>query len=113
LAHNNLGRCLYYLSRREEAVAEYHKAIALDAKLAYPHENLGDALTGQGRLEEAAAEYREALERGSKLAAKRLRQLALVRRLPAVLRGDARPANAAEQLDFALLCQQYYVRRYA
>jgi hypothetical protein len=30
-----------------------------------------------------------------------------------VLRGDERPANITEQLDFALLCQQYYLRRYA
>jgi tetratricopeptide (TPR) repeat protein len=111
-AHNNLGRCLYYLGRREEAVAEYHKAIALDTQFTAAHDNLGDALAGEGRLDEAAAEYGKAVERGSKYAAEHLRWLPMVRRLPAVLRGDDRPANAAEELDFAILCQQYYLRRY-
>jgi len=113
LVHNNLGRCLYYLGRGEEAVAEYRKAIALDSRFAAPHENLGDALAGEARLDEATAEYRKALELGSKPAGERLRRLPMVRRLFAVLRGDDKPASAAEQLDFANLCQQYYLRRYA
>jgi Flp pilus assembly protein TadD len=112
VAHNDLGLCLYHMGRHEEAVTGYRKAIELDSQFAAPHENLGDALADEARFEGAMAEYQKALERGGKVAAERLRRLPLSRRLPAVLRGEDKPANATEQLEFASVCQEYYLRRY-
>jgi tetratricopeptide (TPR) repeat protein len=47
--------------RLDEAVAEYHKAIALDPGYVPAHNNLGNALHDRGRLDEAMAEYHEAI----------------------------------------------------
>jgi serine/threonine-protein kinase len=115
--HNDLGSALYQQGKVEEAKAEYRKAIALDPGYALPHSNLGGALLMQGDLEEAVREFSKSLALGLKTAGPWLRycerQLALTRRLPAVLRGEDRPAGPSEQLEFARLCQQPYQRRYA
>jgi WD40 repeat protein/tetratricopeptide (TPR) repeat protein/tRNA A-37 threonylcarbamoyl transferase component Bud32 len=115
--HNYLGLVLFDQGKVEEAVSEYRKAIELNPKFALAHSNLAWALRSQGNLEEAVAEYRKAVELEPRLAAAHhnLRQceemLALERKLPAILEGKARPADAAEQVAFALLC--HLKKRYA
>jgi serine/threonine protein kinase/Flp pilus assembly protein TadD len=115
--HNGLGSVLVQQGKGEEAEREYRAAIGLDPKAAPPHYNLGILLKDRGRLEEAKKEYLQALGLGLQAAGERLRQcdrlLALVQRLPAVLRGDGRPANAQEMLGFAELCSQPFERRLA
>jgi serine/threonine-protein kinase len=45
----------------DEAIACYKKAIALDAKAAWPHNNLGNALRAKGQVDEAIACYKKAI----------------------------------------------------
>jgi hypothetical protein len=75
------------------------------------------ALYYQGELRQAAAQFRRAIALGSKDASGALsvceRQLSLLKRLAAVLRGDDRPTSAAEGVEFARLCRQPFQRRYA
>jgi serine/threonine-protein kinase len=115
--HNGMGILLAEQGKREEAEREFRAAIRLDPKLAGPHQNLGDVLKNRGRLEESKKEYEQALGLGLQAAQERLRQcdrlLAVVQRLPAVLRGDDRPANAQEMLAFAELCSLPFERRLA
>src|SRR5262249_20334552 len=83
--------------------------------------NLGNALQFQGRFAEALACFKRGHELGSKTPywgqpsarwVKRAERLvALAARLPAVLQGKDRPADAAERLEFARICG--YTKRYA
>src|SRR5262249_12612165 len=117
LPHNALGNVLRDQGKREEAEREFRTAIRLDPKLALPHYNLGNVLQGRALLEQARKEYQQALGLGLQAAREPLRQcdrmLALAPRLPAVLRGDDRAADAQEMLGFAELCGQPFERRLA
>jgi serine/threonine-protein kinase len=87
------------------------------------HVGLGNAQSGQGRFREAQAAYAEALRLappGSPIrqlaegeARRCERRIELDRKLPAVLRGDAEPADAAERLALADLCHHPSKRLYA
>jgi tetratricopeptide (TPR) repeat protein len=80
--HNNLGRVLHDLGKRDEARRQYEKALDLLKKLAdeFPavpayqrelartHHNLGLLLTGQGKRDEAKREYEKALNTQQQLA---------------------------------------------
>jgi hypothetical protein len=109
-AHGNLGWLLEKQSRLEESVAESRAAIRLAPNVGWYHNNLGWSLQGLGRLEEAAEEYCLALRHdpAHEKARANLRNLepwlALLPRLEAVRRGEARPADAAEGLKLARLC---------
>ena len=59
--HNDLGAVLQDLGKLDEAVASYHKALALKPDYAEAHNNLGNAFRGLGKLEEAATSYHKAL----------------------------------------------------
>ncbi len=61
-AHNNLATALYQQGAPAEAMAHYHRALALDPNFAEAYNGLGVALADQGRLAEAMACYRRALE---------------------------------------------------
>jgi tetratricopeptide (TPR) repeat protein/serine/threonine protein kinase len=61
-AHNNLGAMLYQLGKRDEGIAEYHKARDLDPNFAAAYCNLGIALNHQGKREEAIALCQKAVE---------------------------------------------------
>jgi Flp pilus assembly protein TadD len=56
--HNGLGYALARQGRTDEAVAEFRKAIDLDATFAPAYNNLADALLKQGKLEEAQQYYK-------------------------------------------------------
>jgi tetratricopeptide (TPR) repeat protein len=110
-AHSNLGAALAGKGQVDEAIACYHKAIRLRPDTAEPHCNLGDALRRQGRFAESLDAYRRGHELGSKQPkwpypsaqwvrdAERL--VELERKLPKILKGDKRPADAAEAAGLA------------
>ena len=52
-----MGYVLARQGRTNEAVAEFRKAIDVDARFAPAYNNLADALAKQGKLEEAAHYY--------------------------------------------------------
>jgi tetratricopeptide (TPR) repeat protein len=120
--HHNLGTVLQAKGWLDEAVAECRKAIDLDPKNAKHHDALGLALLRQGRFAEARDAARQALHLLAESdpqrapATKLLRWceglLALDTKLTAILKGEAHPADTAERLDLAKLCQQYK-KRYA
>jgi tetratricopeptide (TPR) repeat protein len=61
-ARNNLAIALAEQGKLDEAIAEFHKAIALDRTYAQAHSNLGRALAEQGKWEQAMAEYNKAIK---------------------------------------------------
>jgi serine/threonine-protein kinase len=113
-AHLNLGNALDDKGQLDEAISHYQQAIRLVPTYAEAHCNLGHVLRRQGRFEEALAALKRGHELGSKQPGWRYpsgqwvrdaeRLVALDQKLPAVLRGEARPADPAEQLGLARLC---------
>jgi Tfp pilus assembly protein PilF len=119
-AYYNLGTTLDDKGLLDEAIAEFRKAIALKPDDAEAHTNFGAALYHKGLLEQAIAEYRRCHELGCRdpgwhhasaewvhRAEELVRLDAL---LPAILKGEAKPASPAESLQLGQLC--YYTRRY-
>jgi serine/threonine-protein kinase len=114
VAYHNLGTALGQQRKYAEAEAACRKAIDLQPGFAPAHFNLAEALMEQARFEEALAFMRmgnELLpardplrERTRQLLQRCERYMALEARLPAILRGAEKPANAAEQIEFAELC---------
>jgi serine/threonine-protein kinase len=113
-AHINLGSALQALNRPEEAIEQYQHALRLNPEHATAYGGLGQVLLAVGRFPEAQAATRRCLgllPKNHPLRAEGARQLhrcedmlALDGRLPAVLQGEDKPANAAEQFQFAELC---------
>jgi tetratricopeptide (TPR) repeat protein/serine/threonine protein kinase len=114
LAKYGLGYVLGKKGRLDEAIACYKQAIRLQPDYAEAHCNLGDALQRQGRFTEALDARRRGHELGSKRpgwpfpSAQWVRVaeflVELDRKLPAVLQGKQRPADAAEAAALAELC---------
>jgi Flp pilus assembly protein TadD len=110
-AHNNLGNGLQDQGKPAEAIAEYREAIRLKPDYALAHTNLGFVLQQQGQYRQALVQLRRGHELGSRRSdwpypsAEWVRQaerlVALESRLPAVLRGDDKPKDAAEGIGFA------------
>ena len=100
--------------RLDEAIDHYRQAIQSDRELALAHGAMGHALLARGRINEALSATRRCLEllpkndyhRSSltRQLQRSERLLALEGRLPAILQGTDRPADAAECLLFAELC---------
>jgi tetratricopeptide (TPR) repeat protein len=121
LAHCNLGGALNASGDVRGAIAACREAIRLEPDLAEAHCNLGHTLQRQGQYAESLAELRLGHELGSKRpdwrypsaawVARAERLAALAERLPAVLAGTARPADAAERLAFAQML--YDAKRHA
>jgi serine/threonine-protein kinase len=120
-AHNELGIALRKQGRPREAEAAFREAIRLKPDEPDPHGNLGRILPQLGRFVEALECVKHAHELGSKrhgwpdpsgiLVKRAARAAALAERLPAVLEGKDRPANADETVEFATLCE--IMKRYA
>jgi tetratricopeptide (TPR) repeat protein len=120
IAHNNLGNALLDQGKLEEAIAECRTAIRLKPDFAEAHANLALALRAQWKLKDALAAFRRAAEvaPAGSVVARDLpglirqveQQIALDSRLPAVLKGDDVPRDAAERLDFAQLCYDQGLR---
>jgi tetratricopeptide (TPR) repeat protein len=121
-AHSNLGVALQAQGDVQGAIACYRKALDFDPKLVQAHGGLGQALLAQGRFAEGRASAQRALDLIPPKhplrpwVARQIAQaniwLKLEERLPAILRGDEQPKDAAEQLALADLCQRYQ-KRYA
>jgi tetratricopeptide (TPR) repeat protein len=102
------------------AIAAYREAIRLKPDYAEAHCNLGHAQRGAGDFAGSLDELRRGHELGSKRpdwphasaewVRKAERLAALVDRLPAVLKGDDSPRDAAERLSFAQMA--YDTRRF-
>jgi tetratricopeptide (TPR) repeat protein len=119
-AYRNLGLALKDKGRFDEALPIFQRAIELQPDHAESHCDLGLALQHEGEFAQALA----ALKRGHELGSARKdwrqpsarwvkvceRMMELDSRLPRVLKGESRPADAAERLEYALLC--YYRKLY-
>jgi tetratricopeptide (TPR) repeat protein len=113
-AHYNLALALAEQGKQVEAIAAYREAIRLAPDYAEAHCNLGLKLREQGRYSEALAELRRGHELGSKRphwhhpSAQWVRDckrmVAIEVKLPAFLKGEAQPADAASQLALAQMC---------
>jgi tetratricopeptide (TPR) repeat protein/predicted Ser/Thr protein kinase len=121
LIHINLGNLLQRRGDLTGAVACYRRALAIDPKCAEAHCALGLAFLDQGNLREALTEVQTGHDLGSRRKDWSLpsgkwlehcqRCLELDGRLPAILKGEARPAGAAECIALGELCR--YKRLYA
>jgi tetratricopeptide (TPR) repeat protein len=115
-ALNNLGLALADRGKVDEAIGCYRQALGSDPRLANAHRNLARALYGKGRAAEAVACTLRALELMPSqhpdratvlLQLEDCRELArLEEKVPAVLRGQVKPASAREGLELAALCQR-------
>jgi tetratricopeptide (TPR) repeat protein len=117
----NLGTVQEAQGRLDDAEAAYREALRLNPEFPDAHCNLGRVLLQTGRFAEALLERRRGHELGRRRAdwlypsgqwvreAERL--VALDPRLPAVLKGRDRPADAAERVTFAQIC--YFRKLYA
>jgi Flp pilus assembly protein TadD len=121
-AHNSLGNALADQGKLVEAEKEFRTAVRLLPNYAKAHCNLGDVLRGQGRFVEAL----EALKRGHELGSRQpgwhydtaqwIREveqlIVLDTKLQGILQGKVQPANTAERIALARLCQENK-KRYA
>jgi serine/threonine-protein kinase len=100
------GARLFVRERRKEAIACTREAVAWQADLKTEQRRQVQSLLDQGHLEEALAALRKA-----KVAVAVIRvcekQLALDRKLSAIRRGTARPADGAERVALGLLCARW------
>jgi Tfp pilus assembly protein PilF len=122
-AHYNLANLLLTRGRTEEAVTAYRQAVQLNPDLAEAHCNLGHALLSQGRLDEALIFYKRGHELGTKQADWRYpsrewvrqteRLIQLKKKMPAILHGEASPANPSEAISLAWMCRQPDTKQYA
>jgi serine/threonine-protein kinase len=113
-AHYELGNVLLALGRLEAAAAAFRQAITREPEFAEAHCNLSIVLRHQGEFTQALAASRRGHELGSRRrgwpypSAEWVRECQrlcdLDSRLPAVLRGEAQPADAAEWREYARLC---------
>jgi serine/threonine-protein kinase len=111
----NLGHALQSVSDANGAIAAYNKAIELDPNDAETHCNLRQVLQDQGRFAEALAEIEQGHRLGSaqpdwgypsaQWLKETQRLVALDAKLLGILDGSAKPANVAEQLEFAWVCK--------
>ncbi len=110
----NLGNAMRAKNDLPKAIFAYKKAIFFDAKNVAAWNNLGNALTDSGDFPSAVNAFNSALAIDPKyaLARKNLvhaeKLLALEKRLPGVLAGEA--ANAQDLLALADLCRRYKKR---
>jgi serine/threonine-protein kinase len=113
-AHNGLGLVLRLQGKLDGAEAAYRSALEINPNYAEARCNLGNLLSKLGRYTEALEELRRGHKLGSSRADWRYpserwvrnceQKVALTARLPAILRDDDHPADAAERLALARIC---------
>jgi serine/threonine-protein kinase len=121
--HYNLGVALHAKLHLDEAMVEYRQAIRLKPDFAQAHCNLAHLLSREGRFDEALGYMTRGHELGSKQPGWRYPSAQWVRNVeqlvvldkksPAILTGEATPANPAEAIALASMCQQPYKKRFA
>src|SRR5262249_20721763 len=123
-AHYHLGTALALNGQIDEAIPAFRAALRADKGHVDSRHNLAAALAMKNRWDQAKVEFRaliplvkddpKALAQAQTDLRRTQRLAALDARLPAVLRGEDQPKNAAECLDFTLLCRpphrEYYAR---
>jgi tetratricopeptide (TPR) repeat protein len=112
--HFHLGTALWTKKQPDQAIASLKTAIDLDPNFANAHAFLGMALCDTNQFAESKVASLRAFELLSpnaplrqivKRNAERIdRLIELDRKLPAILKGEAEPKDAAEQLALADLC---------
>jgi tetratricopeptide (TPR) repeat protein len=112
--HFNFAEALLKQNRLAEAETELRRAVTLKPDLAEAHCRLGQLLQRAGPYGEALEELRRGHELGARQAGWSYpsaqwvrdceRMAALAARLPAVLKGDDTPADAAERITLGKLC---------
>jgi serine/threonine-protein kinase len=120
-AYRNLGTALMLEGRPDEAIKPLEEGVALDPKLVHGYDLLSRAYLAVGKFRAAQAATRRGLDLSEKDAPARTamsqqlracdRLIALEARLPAIVRGDEKPANTGEALEFARVC--YLKKQYA
>jgi len=113
--HYHLGLALAGKGEGDEVINEYKTAIRLDPELAEAHCNLGSILRSRGDYDAALQMYQKGHDLGSQRSgwpypsaqwvAQAKREVAQAKRLPAVLKGEEKPASNGERLFFAQLAQ--------
>jgi tetratricopeptide (TPR) repeat protein len=116
-AHIHLANALHAKGLLDETITAWEKAIRFVPDFAEAYCGLGVVLTKKGDFSEALKAYRRGHELGSRRPSWRYpsgqwvqqaeRLLRANKRLSAVLQGSDQPADAAECLDFARLCQEH------
>jgi tetratricopeptide (TPR) repeat protein len=114
-ARNSLGVALREQGKLTEAVAAFRRVIELRPDCIPPYFNLADTLRRQGHFQESLAEFRRGHRLGTKQpgwslpSAECVREaeeiIALDEKLPAVMKGQARPSDLREMLRLAQVAQ--------
>jgi tetratricopeptide (TPR) repeat protein len=114
LAHYNLGNALREQKKLPEAAAAYQETIRLKPDYARAHINLAAVYRMQGEFVLSLAAMRRGHELGAQTPGwsyptaswvrNARRRVELDHKLPALLKGEARPRNVAEQIELAELC---------
>jgi len=122
-AHNNLGVALRENGQLDEALTEFREAIRLKKDYPEAHCNLGFALMEQGQFVEALSFVKLGHELESRNPGRRTKSAQLLemcqhfveldRKLPVILSGKQKPANVAERIALAEMCQLPCKRVYA
>jgi tetratricopeptide (TPR) repeat protein len=110
-AHEKLAGALMAKGDFEGAIAVYKQAIQLGPKSSLYH-GLGNALMAKGDPDGAIAAYKKALRRVN-LGSANAQQIELLIRLPDVLAGKDKPNSPAQACEFAGLCKEPFLKRYA
>jgi tetratricopeptide (TPR) repeat protein/serine/threonine protein kinase len=116
-AHYGLALALSISDKPDEALTAWRKVLRLDPDDADAHFYVGELLKSKGQYAEALRELRRGDDLGSKDAAESLKEcqrwIELDAKLPSLLRGEAKPADAAERLALARLCQAHHKELFA
>jgi serine/threonine protein kinase len=121
-AQRNLGKALRENGKIDEAIFVFQTVTSLNPDSAEAHCDLGDVLFRQGRFVEALAARRRGHELGSKSPGWRYPSGEWVRKaellveldakLPKILNGEVQPADAAERIALAQMCQKDFKKLY-
>jgi len=118
-AHTNLASGLHDQGDVDGAIAECRRAIECDPNLALAHNGLGSYLCDNGQFVEALTHFRRGQELVAKDARSSEQSAQLVKecqrlveldgKLPAILSGKEKPADARQRTEYADVCQKKHL----